>query len=789
MTTPKARRSRRAQHPAELVLTVAVALAVVIALAGFGGVLRPVRLALHLVLGAGLVACLLLPQNAVRTGGVAVRLAGASGLLVGAAAAGLLPIPRPLRPWIAPGWEARGPDHHTATLDPAATLSAVADLLLFAGILFAVACWSGRRRARRAGWFGVVGLGLSLVVVAAAYVATGTRSWFGVEVRGNMPFFAPFVNPNHYGAGLLLTFPFVAGRTLSPHRGAVPRWLAALIALGMVGMALWAGSSGPVLIMGIQLLLLFRRRGRIPWWGFFCLLLVGFAGMVVFDAYRSSGDRMSLHGRLPIWWASLRMWAEHPLLGVGAGSYAVALPPYRTDHSFESWRHAHNDWLEWAVETGLVGVVALMVAMWGFWPRLRRRGEGSVFAIVALVGIALHATLDFPFHIPGLLVATGALLAWRAAVYDHRKRVSVVLYRGVAAVLLAGQLGAAGWQTRSWIVERAEAQLDAAPRGSAAHREAMATLTRWAPRSWRLGIERAIQLAREGHVDEGSALARTVADRHRYDADVQSTVAQYFLAVGRPEEALVFAERAVDRGPSDWRNWKVRAEVWEQARPERAYEAWRDALLAGTPHALTACWRVLPVGIYWVDAVEDRGDAMQIAVAKFLAERDPEAALVAFDMVHRNDHDRFEILHAKLLARFAPERALAYVARAVEQDPDRAAFRSLYAELLEQAGRWDEAAVVWRQFDADDRKYFDRFIRATLEAQGPEAVLLELERAEAAGRLLSPDTLLLKAELHAGRGQVRACVATLKRSKLLEHRRTRGRARKLLERCGKTSPP
>lgn len=71
------------------------------------------------------------------------------------------------------------------------------------------------------------------------------------------------------------------------------------------------------------------------------------------------GSEMS--GRLEIWASSLRAIADSPLVGYGPGTNAVALEPYLVG---ESRRFvgltSHNTWLRTWVETGILGVGALV---------------------------------------------------------------------------------------------------------------------------------------------------------------------------------------------------------------------------------------------------------------------------------------------------------------------------------------------------------------------------------------------------------------------------------------------
>ena len=67
--------------------------------------------------------------------------------------------------------------------------------------------------------------------------------------------------------------------------------------------------------------------------------------------------------RLAYWIAGLRMFAAHPILGVGAGNYNAAYARYATNLADwpEPLGHAHNYYINAAAETGLLGLAAFVV--------------------------------------------------------------------------------------------------------------------------------------------------------------------------------------------------------------------------------------------------------------------------------------------------------------------------------------------------------------------------------------------------------------------------------------------
>src|SRR5262249_44305318 len=67
--------------------------------------------------------------------------------------------------------------------------------------------------------------------------------------------------------------------------------------------------------------------------------------------------------RLAHWIAGLRMFAAHPLLGVGAGNYSAAYAAY----AFRAWPeplgNAHNYYINVAAETGICGLLAFLAVV------------------------------------------------------------------------------------------------------------------------------------------------------------------------------------------------------------------------------------------------------------------------------------------------------------------------------------------------------------------------------------------------------------------------------------------
>jgi len=121
-------------------------------------------------------------------------------------------------------------------------------------------------------------------------------------------------------------------------------------------------------------------------------------------------------GRYTVWSDAMSMLAAYPVFGSGLGTWELAFSPFRTDAIQVRVDFAHNDYLEFFAEAGVIGLVILGG---GLWLVLRRHatavsfgGSGEEIALAAGVGslaMALHSLTDFHMSIPADALALAAL--------------------------------------------------------------------------------------------------------------------------------------------------------------------------------------------------------------------------------------------------------------------------------------------------------------------------------------------------------------------------------------------
>jgi O-antigen ligase len=140
-----------------------------------------------------------------------------------------------------------------------------------------------------------------------------------------------------------------------------------------------------------------------------------------------------LHEDRPLFWSNTAgIIADFPLFGTGLGTFASAYNAYEKRGGPEMQLvHAHNDYLEFVAELGVVGAglllgAVLYIAVRAFlaWKK-RRNAEAKGLAlggIVSLAGIALHTVTDFNLHIPANMILFTVVLGLTLVMAYYRKR-------------------------------------------------------------------------------------------------------------------------------------------------------------------------------------------------------------------------------------------------------------------------------------------------------------------------------------------------------------------------------
>lgn len=224
-----------------------------------------------------------------------------------------------------------------------------------------------------------------------------------------------------------------------------PRWAQVAVALTLLIVVLLAGSRAAwimlfVIFCGYFLIYLRDQpRKALRWLG--AGLVGGLAVIVTAYLFYSpftqrmdtsllvlKGDTQSIDTaislRLPIWEVALKMYADHPINGVGIRGFRHAYPdyalpddPFGPPGSTTGALHSHHLWLEVAAEAGSIGLIGLVAAM-GLLVRRWRQTPRAVQRL-ALPWMLVLAALLFPFntHVATYSLLMSVLLWLTVALY------------------------------------------------------------------------------------------------------------------------------------------------------------------------------------------------------------------------------------------------------------------------------------------------------------------------------------------------------------------------------------
>jgi hypothetical protein len=357
-----------------------------------------------------------------------------------------------------------------------------------------------------------------------------------------------------------------------------------------LGLVIWAGAlawTGPDRILGIVLLILtLLAATTLLFAGAKPLERMRDPAQIRTEAGPGMEEEMNLDFRLLAAKDAWGVLAQHPLRGLGPGNFEHAFPPYRT-RTFtvpSTMGHPENDWLWFACEYGLPALILAGIGTWRLFrnaaPGKNREGwitrAGCAAAVAAFL---LHGLMDVPGHRPGALMAALMLAGLAFARKRQAELVRPPAWLGLllqvfgALVViaglswLAGLVGQKGWPALA-AGERAKAEV----------------VVHWR----KVEIPQAVAAADRGldSVPMDPVLRFLKGKTLLMFEEMEDSAAREFILQKRLQPYSVYFH--LDQALA-WAEW-----VPDQ--PERALEAYRDALVVAEkfpPNAHTSTKTVL----------------------------------------------------------------------------------------------------------------------------------------------------------------------------------------------------
>lgn len=314
-------------------------------------------------------------------------------------------------------------------------------LVLAVAAIFVVVFNTIRRTdqiTRLLGAITVIGTLIAIEALAQAVVGNGKIHWF-VPVHGPL-FFGPFANHSHYAqfmnlsigatVGLILmklyqrfttasVTPATVMSFLGARDGRVVIGLSLIVVLGAASIFVSLSRGGMIstLIAGAftTLVISYRRSLKGSGW-FFALLALGAFICVLYVGFDAVHDRLATlrdldeaeAGRWQIVKDITVAWTRFPVLGTGLGTHEVVYPMFDRSTVPAIASHAENEYAQTAEETGMVGLLPLIVLgiiVWRSYARTIRSSRTAVHSAAyglgfGLLAIMIHSLSDFGQHAP-----------------------------------------------------------------------------------------------------------------------------------------------------------------------------------------------------------------------------------------------------------------------------------------------------------------------------------------------------------------------------------------------------
>jgi hypothetical protein len=181
----------------------------------------------------------------------------------------------------------------------------------------------------------------------------------------------------------------------------------------------WSGSKSGwliALLLGIGIMLKLQLSLRIKCALLGVVLVVGLTGFY----WRHSGyferGATSVSARFDYWKAGYQTFLGHPVFGTGPGTFAKAYQSMKRPES-EMARLCHNDYLEQASDSGIVGFLSYSVFIFGSLVFLYRNSMPTNDLVrkavwIGLMSWALQGFVEFGLYIPSLSWPVFLLHGW-----------------------------------------------------------------------------------------------------------------------------------------------------------------------------------------------------------------------------------------------------------------------------------------------------------------------------------------------------------------------------------------
>jgi len=236
----------------------------------------------------------------------------------------------------------------------------------------------------------------------------------------------PYVNRNHMAGFLEMAVPLMAVLFLTRERSMEQIFMMAggfffllvthALTLSRGG---WASVTGALLfITAILLVKKDFKKKKLLLSLLVTTLAVGLTVLVSIPASKRLNTLTTqkladnLTGRIMCWKGTMALIQDNLLTGTGPGTFRAAYPKYQVPGGLFLRRFAHNDYLQFTADTGILFIPVMVWLLVLFYStvfrnlksRSRQNRAFSLGAGASVFAILIHSTTDFNLHIPANII-------------------------------------------------------------------------------------------------------------------------------------------------------------------------------------------------------------------------------------------------------------------------------------------------------------------------------------------------------------------------------------------------
>ncbi len=256
--------------------------------------------------------------------------------------------------------------------------------------------------------------------------------WDYVELNYGDRLMSTFGCPNHLAGYMEMSLPLLLSLFLLGFRPGIAFILGYLAMLLLVVLMLslsrggWVSTLISLAFMAVALLssrhFIRKKPLIILVSGSLLLALVALVSTPVVERVKTAVEKeeeASFYSRVVAWGGVVEMISDHPLTGIGPGTFETVFTQYQPPGLRAHFTMAHNDYLHFVSETGLLlipVIVWIIIALYrkGF-KKLKNPSRlvraTTLGAMTGITAILFHSITDFNLHIPANAILFTVLAA------------------------------------------------------------------------------------------------------------------------------------------------------------------------------------------------------------------------------------------------------------------------------------------------------------------------------------------------------------------------------------------